>query len=95
MKPIHPGEVLNEDFLAPMGITKYRLAKDINVSASKVGEIVKGTRGITPETALRLARYFGNSPEFWINLQRHYDMEIALDAYGKQIEKEVKQLKTA
>ncbi len=76
MAPIHPGEVLLEEFLKPMGITQYRLAKDIGVSARRINEIVHEKRAISADTALRLGRYFGTSAEFWINLQTHYDLEI-------------------
>lgn len=72
---IHPGEILLEDFLIPMNITQYRLAKETNIDQTRISEIVKGKRSITTDTALRLSKYFGNSPEFWINLQTHYDLE--------------------
>jgi len=72
---IHPGEILLEDFLIPMNITQYRLAKETNIDQTRISEIVKGKRSITIDTALRLSKYFGNSPEFWINLQTHYDLE--------------------
>jgi antitoxin HigA-1 len=74
--PIHPGEVLHEEFLKPMGISQYRLAKDINVAARRINEIVHGKRAITADTALRLGRYFKMSPEFWLNLQAIYDLEV-------------------
>jgi addiction module HigA family antidote len=77
--PIHPGEILLEEFLKPMGITQYKLAKDIQVPARRINEIVHGLRGITADTALRLAKYFGTSENFWINLQSHYDLEIQKD----------------
>ncbi len=76
MAPIHPGEVLLEEFLKPMAITQYRLAKDIGVPARRINEIVHGKRAISADTALRLGRYFGMSAEFWINLQTHHDLEI-------------------
>lgn len=72
---IHPGEILLEDFLIPMNITAYRLAKETNIDQTRVSEIIKGRRGITADTALRFSRYFGNSPEFWTNIQNHYDLE--------------------
>jgi addiction module HigA family antidote len=75
--PIHPGEILLEEFLAPMGITQYRLAKDIGVPARRINEIVLGKRAITPDTALRLSRYFSLSERFWLNLQARYDLEVA------------------
>lgn len=72
--PIHPGEILNEEFLQPLGISQYRLAKEIAVSPRRINEIVHGTRAITANTALRLAQYFGTTPEFWMNLQNKYDL---------------------
>lgn len=75
-KPIHPGEILKEEFLGPLTISQYRLAKDINVSAKRINEIVNGDRAISADTALRLGKYFGVSPEFWLNLQTHYDLEM-------------------
>ncbi|MDQ2686764.1 MAG: HigA family addiction module antitoxin [Armatimonadota bacterium] len=84
---IHPGEVLREDFLTPLGITAYRLAKSIGVPQTRVGEILKGERSVTADTALRLARFFSTSPQLWINLQSRYDLEIAgranAQAYSK------------
>lgn len=94
MKPIHPGEILLEDFLKPMGISQYRLAKDTNVPARRINEIVQGKRSITADTALRLARFFGTSPELWINLQTHYELEIAKDSLNGRLIKEVKPLKS-
>jgi len=76
ISPIHPGEVLDEEFLKPMGISQYRLAKDISVPARRINEIVHGNRAITADTALRLGRYFKMSPEFWLNLQAIYDLEV-------------------
>jgi addiction module HigA family antidote len=87
--PIHPGEILREEFLEPMGITAYRLAKDINVPQSRLSAILAGERGITPETALRLARYFGVSDRFWATLQANYDLDVARDELGGRIEAEV------
>jgi antitoxin HigA-1 len=89
MKPIHPGEVLAEDFLAAMGISQYRLAKGIGVPAPRVNEIVHGKRAITADTALRLARFFGTSAEFWLNLQAHHDLEVRRDAVGSEIDRQV------
>ncbi len=77
--PIHPGEVLKEDFMEPLGVTAYRLAKDVGVTAIRIGEIVRGKRAITADTALRLAAYFGTDAQSWMNLQTHYDLEIARD----------------
>ncbi|MFZ2960094.1 MAG: HigA family addiction module antitoxin [Candidatus Ozemobacteraceae bacterium] len=79
--PIHPGEILNEDFLKPMKISQYRLATRIHVSPRRINEIVLEKRGITPDTALRLGRFFGMDPQYWLNLQTWYDLEIAKDAH--------------
>lgn len=89
LPPIHPGEVLLEEFLKPFGISQYRLAKDINVPARRVNEIVLGKRAITADTALRLSRYFGLSERFWINLQTRYDLEKEKDKLQDRLEKEV------
>lgn len=89
LPPIHPGEVLLEDFLVPMGLTQYRLAKGIGVPRRRVNEIILGKRGISADTALRLARFFGTSAEFWINLQTRFDLELLRDQQGSQIEHEV------
>lgn len=85
--PIHPGEVLMEEFLEPMGITQNRLAVSIGVPARRINEIVHGMRRITADTALRLGRFFGMSAQFWINLQSHYDLEVERDAIGDQLDK--------
>lgn len=90
MSPIHPGEILKEEFLDEMGISQYRLAKDINVPPRRINEIVQGKRAITADTALRLGRYFGISAQFWINLQARYDLEVETDRLGKRLESEVK-----
>jgi len=95
LAPIHPGEILLEEFLNPMGISQYRLSKDTNMPPRRVNEIVHGKRSITANTALRLARYFGTSDRFWINLQTRYDLEIEKDRLGKRLEKEVEVLKKA
>ncbi|MES1943662.1 XRE family plasmid maintenance system antidote protein [Salinisphaera sp. PC39] len=87
--PVHPGEHLAE-FLDELEITQYRLAKDISVHPRRINQIVKGERAITADTALRLARYFGTSPEFWMNLQDHYDIDKARAALGGRLESEVK-----
>jgi antitoxin HigA-1 len=92
---ITPGEILEEDFLKPMGLTQYRLAKDIGVPPRRVNEIVKGERAITADTALRLGRYFRMSPQFWLNLQSHYDLEMAQDRLGRRLEREVKVMEAA
>ena len=87
--PVHPGEVLLEEFLEPMGISQYRLAKDVSVPARRINEIVHGTRSITADTALRLARYFGLSERFWLNLQARYDLEVEKDRLGRRLDQEV------
>jgi len=89
MKAIHPGEVLLEEFLEPMGISQYRLAKDTSVPARRINEIVHGTRAITADTALRLGRYFGTSAQFWLNLQTHFDLEVQKDKIGARLDQEV------
>ena len=95
LDPIHPGEILSEEFLAPLEITQYRLAKEISVPARRINEIVQGKRGISADTALRLARYFGMSERFWINLQSHYDIEVEKDKLGPRLKREVAELKRA
>jgi addiction module HigA family antidote len=89
MPPVHPGEILMEEFLTPMGISQYRLAHDISVPPRRINEIVHGTRGVTADTALRLGRYFGISPQFWLNLQGHFDLEQEQDRLGDRLEQEV------
>lgn len=88
--PTHPGEVLREDFLKPLGMSQYALAKALDIPQVRVSEIVNGKRAITPDTALRLARYFGTSPEFWIGMQSTYDLELARDLVGAEIEAKVR-----
>jgi len=90
--PIHPGEILMEEFLKPLDISQYRLAKDISVPARRINEIVHGKRSITADTALRLSRYFGLSDRFWLNLQARYDLELEKDKLQGRIETEVKVL---
>jgi antitoxin HigA-1 len=90
--PMHPGRVLELEFMEPLDITAYGLAKAIGVDPPRVYEIVRGKRAITAGTALRLARYFGTSPEFWLNLQGHYDLEVEEDRIGKSIERQVQPL---
>jgi addiction module HigA family antidote len=90
LPPIHPGEILLEEFLKPMGISQYRLAKDISVPARRINEIVHGTRAISPDTALRLSRYFGLSERFWINLQARYNLEMEKDRLEDRLDKEVR-----
>ena len=87
--PVHPGEILNEEFLLPMGISQYRLAKEISVSARRINEIVQGKRAISADTALRLARYFGTSELFWMNLQTRFDLETEKDRLAGRLEREV------
>ena len=89
MTPIHPGEILRSEFMEPMGITQYRLAKDLSVQPLRISEIVRGKRGITADTALRLGRYFGLSATYWMNLQALYEIEIAEDRLEDRLEKEV------
>ena len=93
--PIHPGEILDEEFLKPLGVTQYRLAKEISVPARRINEIVHGTRGISADTALRLARYFGTSERFWMNLQARYDLEVVRDRLKGRLKKEVQVLERA
>ena len=89
LAPVHPGEVLQEDFLAEMGLSQYRLAKDISVPPRRINEIVHGTRSVTADTALRLARYFGTTPRFWLNLQAQFDLDTELDRLGPRLDAEV------
>lgn len=89
LNPIHPGEILLEEFLEPMNITQYRLAKEINVSARRINEIVHGKRAISANTALRLAKYFGMSAEFWLNLQSRFALEVEMDKLGSTLDKEI------
>ena len=89
LKPIHPGEILREEFMRPMDISINRLARDIMVPPGRISEIVNGRRGITADTALRLARYFSVSPETWMGLQTEYDLRVAAQTVGKEIEKRV------
>jgi addiction module HigA family antidote len=90
LHPIHPGEVLLEEFLKPMRLSQNRLALDIGVHPRRINEIVLGKRSITADTALRLARYFGTSPQFWLGLQADYELDVAMDALGDRLEREVK-----
>jgi addiction module HigA family antidote len=89
VEPIHPGEILLEEFMLPMGLSQYRIAKDISVSPRRINEIVHGKRSISPDTALRLSRYFGTSERFWINLQIRFDLEVEKDRLGERLEQEV------
>ncbi len=92
LEPIHPGEILLEEFLNPMDISQYRLAKDINVDPRRINEIVHGKRAISADTALRFGHFFNMSPNFWLNLQTHYDLELLDMQSGDQIQQEVKVL---
>ncbi|MBX3322014.1 MAG: HigA family addiction module antidote protein [Phycisphaeraceae bacterium] len=94
-KPIHPGEILNAEFLEPLGLSQYRLAQQTGMPADRIARLVKGTRAFTADTALRLARFFGTSPEFWMNLQARYDLETAIDERGRDIEQQVKPMDAA
>jgi len=93
LPPIHPGEILMDEFLHPMGISQYRLAKDISVPPRRINEIVHGKRSITADTALRLGRFFSMSPQFWLNLQTRYDLEVTEDQLNNRLDKEVHALK--
>ena len=88
--PIHPGEILHEEFLAPLGLSQYRLAKETSVPPRRINEIVRGERAVTADTALRLARYFGTSERFWLNLQVRYDLEVEKDRLGNRLQRNVK-----
>ena len=90
LPPIHPGEQLREEFIKPLGLTAYRLAKDIGVPVTRVQAIIAERRGISGDTALRLARYFATTPEFWLNMQRDYELEVAAQALGARLDTEVK-----
>jgi antitoxin HigA-1 len=87
--PVHPGEILLQEFLHPLGLSQYRLAKDISVPPRRINEIVHGARAITADTALRLSRYFGTSERFWLNLQARYDLEVEKDRLGSRLDTEV------
>ena len=87
---IHPGEILNQEFLKPLSLTQYRIAKDIGVSARRINEIVHGKRGISADTALRLGRYFGTSSEFWMNLQMRFDLETESDRLNGRLLREIR-----
>ena len=93
LKPVHPGEILLKDFLEPLGLSQYRVAKALNVPPRRINEIVLGKRAITADTALRLARYFGTSDRFWLNLQDAYDLDVERDRLGGRLQKEVEVLR--
>jgi addiction module HigA family antidote len=89
LSPVHPGNILLHDFMAPNGLTSYRVAKDLGVSPPSINEIVRGKRAVTAEMAIRFARYFGTSAQVWMNLQSQYDLELAAAKIGKQVQKRV------
>jgi antitoxin HigA-1 len=93
--PVHPGEILREEFLVPLGISQYRLAKEIHVPPRRINEIVLEKRGISADTALRLGLFFGTSPQLWTNLQSRYDLEVAREALADKLEAEIKPFKSA
>lgn len=93
--PIHPGEILQQEFLIPLGISQYRLAKEVSVPPRRINEVVRGLRSISADTALRLSRYFGTSERFWLNLQARHDLEVEKDRLGSRLEREVNVLAPA
>ena len=95
LAPVHPGEILLEDFLKPLGLTQYRVAKSLSVPARRINEIVHGTRAVSADTALRLARFFGTSERFWLNLQSGYDLEVERDRLKTRLTREVQVLRRA
>jgi antitoxin HigA-1 len=95
MRPIHPGEVLREEFLVPLNMSAHALAMELKVPAPRINEIVRERRSVTPETALRLARFFGTSPDFWLNLQTAYDLKIVQREIGRTVENEVRERRSA
>jgi len=95
MPPVHPGEILREDLMKPLGLTITGLARDLKLPASRVSEIVNGRRAINADAALRLSRYFGNTPEFWINLQAAYDLRLTIHSSASRIEREVRPRRAA
>ena len=95
MAPIHPGEILFEEFLRPMNISQNQLGRDLGVSPRRINEIIHGKRSVTADTALRLAMYFSNSPQFWLGLQMDYDLDVAEDTLSQKISKEVRQVAVA
>ena len=95
LPPVHPGEILLEEFLKPLELSQYRVARDLSVPPRRINEIVHGHRGVTADTALRLGRYFGTSARFWLNLQARYDLEVENDRLGSRLRKEVAVLRRA
>jgi addiction module HigA family antidote len=94
LPPVHPGEILLEEFLSPLGLSQYRLAKETSVPPRRINEIVRGKRSISADTALRLARYFGTSERYWLNLQTRHDLEVEKDRLGSRLSREVKVMQT-
>src|SRR4029077_19377936 len=94
LKPVHPGEILSEEFMAPLGLSMTKKATDLRVPVTRIADIVNEKRGITAETALRFARYFKNSPTFWMNLQTRYELEVAQDEVAAKVERDVQPLET-
>jgi addiction module HigA family antidote len=95
LKPVHPGEILHEEFMKPLRLSMNKLALDLRVPVTRIADIVGERRGITADTALRLARYFKNAPVFWMNLQTRYDLEVAQDQLAAKVERDVQPLETA
>jgi antitoxin HigA-1 len=95
LKPVHPGEILSEEFMTPLGLSMNKMAMDLRVAVTRIADIVNEKRGITAETALRFARYFNNSPSFWMNLQTRYELEVAEDELAAKVERDVQPLETA
>ena len=95
LKPAHPGEILREEFMAPLGLSMNKMAMDLRVPVTRIADIVNEKRGITAETALRFARYFNNSPVFWMNLQTRYELEVAQDELAANVDRDVQPLETA
>ncbi len=95
LKPVHPGEILREEFMRPLGLSMNRMAMDLRVPVTRIAEIVAERRSVTADTALRFARYFKNSPRFWMNLQARYDLEVAEDEIADKVERDVQPLETA
>jgi addiction module HigA family antidote len=95
LKPVHPGEMLREEFMKPLGLSMNRLAMDLHVPVTRIAEIVNERRGITADTALRLGRYFKNSAEFWMNMQKHYELEVAKDEMAEKIDRDVRPFEPA
>jgi addiction module HigA family antidote len=93
LAPVHPGEILAEEFLKPLSLTEYRLAKGLRVPARRINEIIHGKRAISADTALRLGRFFGNSPRFWLNVQSAYDLEVGADRLGDKLVRDVEILR--